>query len=173
MLLQINHCIARYTDPQQAVGLLIAGFIKCAFFFPYYRQAGFALVVVRYRYTAVQLFSHCEYLVSYIPSLKNLQLLKPCRGCLQSDIYRPKRASYPPCRNSTHPYWDNTNTGDMRRGQLRVAISTAPDLSGSGGVDMPITTPVAAACELLLLERERWVKWTHEMCFRRGSVRGY
>ena len=31
-----------------------------------------------------------------------------------------------------------------RRGRLRVAISTAPDLSGSGRVDM-LTCPVAAA----------------------------
>ena len=32
-----------------------------------------------------------------------------------------------------------------RRGHIRVAISTAPDLSGSGGVDMP-TRPVACSC---------------------------
>ena len=34
--------------------------------------------------------------------------------------------------------------GDLLRGRLRVAISTVPDLSGSGRVDMP-TRPVALA----------------------------
>ena len=50
---------------------------------------------------------------------------------------------------------------------LRVAISTVPDLSGSGRVDM-LTSPVAAA--RAAVATGVWVKLKHDMYLIRGSV---
>ena len=50
---------------------------------------------------------------------------------------------------------------------LRVAISTVPDASGSGRVDM-LTSPVAAA--RAAVATGAWVKSKHDTCLIRGSV---
>ena len=50
-----------------------------------------------------------------------------------------------------------------------MLLSTAPDLSGSGRVDM-LTCPVAAVARAALLQRERRVKLTHNMYLIRRSV---
>ena len=54
-----------------------------------------------------------------------------------------------------------------RRGYLRVAISTVPDPSGSGRVDM-VTNPVAAA--RAAVATGAWVKSKHDMYLIRASV---
>ena len=54
-----------------------------------------------------------------------------------------------------------------RRGHLRVAISTVPDPSGSGRVDM-LTSPVAAA--RAVVATGAWVKSKHDMYLIRGSL---
>ena len=51
--------------------------------------------------------------------------------------------------------------------RLRVAISTVPDPSGSGRVDM-LTNPVAAA--RAAVATGAWVKSKHDMYLIRGSV---
>ena len=56
---------------------------------------------------------------------------------------------------------------NMRRGHLRVAISTVSDPSGSGRVDM-LTGPVAAA--RAVVATGAWVTSKHEMYLIRGSV---
>ena len=53
------------------------------------------------------------------------------------------------------------------RGHLRVAISTVPDPSGSGRVDM-LTSPLAAA--RAAVATGAWVKSKHDMYLIRGSV---
>ena len=50
---------------------------------------------------------------------------------------------------------------------LRVAVSTVPDPSGSGRVDM-LTSPVAAA--RAAVATGAWVKSKHDMYLIRGSV---
>ena len=49
-----------------------------------------------------------------------------------------------------------------------MAISTVPDPSGSGGVDM-LTSPVAAA--RAAVATGAWVKSKHDIYLIRGSVR--
>ena len=55
----------------------------------------------------------------------------------------------------------------QRRGHLRVAISTVPDPSGSGRVDL-LTSPVAAA--RAAVATGAWVKSKHGMYLIRGRV---
>ena len=54
-----------------------------------------------------------------------------------------------------------------RRGHLRMAMSTVPDPSRSGRIDM-LTSPVAAA--LADVATGAWVKSNHDMFLIRGSV---
>ena len=62
--------------------------------------------------------------------------------------------------------WTKSHT-TRRRGHLRVAVSTVPDPSGSGRVDM-LTSPVAAARAAVVTGA--WVQSKQDMYLIRGSV---
>ena len=64
-------------------------------------------------------------------------------------------------------YGGNHRLDTRRRRHLQVAISTVPDISGSGQVNM-LTRPIVSA--QVLLQRERRVKLTLDMYLTRGSV---
>ena len=52
---------------------------------------------------------------------------------------------------------------------LRVAISTVPDPSGSGRVDM-LASPVRVAAAQAVVATGAWVKSKHDMYLIRGNV---